>query len=310
LYAEIRYKPWGDQRYTNGTATPTTYQFTGQRRESQLGGTHGLYFYTSRWYDPAVGRFLSADTLVPGASNPQNLNRYTYANNTPTRYTDPSGHWIESALDIAGIAYDLWDISQNGLNWENGLSLAADVGGLILPGFTGGGVIVRALTKADDVVDAAKAVNAAANGAQAAGQAINAAQAASGAGNAVQAANQLDNAADTLSHADDAVEYVRAVPVDQVGTSQPFKLRSGEDGISVFENVRPDEVLAELPGGRVPNTTVTIPKDALPPGTKAIPTPAPGLSQYLSDAHRVLIRPEGWSADRFAKTLKQIVGWE
>jgi hypothetical protein len=31
--AELRYKPWGDTRYTYGT-TPTTYKFTGQRQES------------------------------------------------------------------------------------------------------------------------------------------------------------------------------------------------------------------------------------------------------------------------------------
>jgi len=28
-----------------------------------------------------------------------------------------------------------------------------------------------------------------------------------------------------------------------------------------------------------------------------------------SEAHRILIRPEGWSADRFAKVLKALVGW-
>jgi hypothetical protein len=43
--------------------------------------------------------------------------------------------------------YDGADIYQNGLNWENGLSLAADVAGLILPGVTGGGVAVRAAFK-------------------------------------------------------------------------------------------------------------------------------------------------------------------
>jgi len=45
--AEVRYMPWGTERYTSGT-TPTTYKFTGQRYESSI----GLYFYNSRWYDP------------------------------------------------------------------------------------------------------------------------------------------------------------------------------------------------------------------------------------------------------------------
>jgi hypothetical protein len=39
--AEIRYKAWGESRYATGT-TPTTFRFTGQRRESGLGGAEGL----------------------------------------------------------------------------------------------------------------------------------------------------------------------------------------------------------------------------------------------------------------------------
>ncbi len=32
--------------------------------------------------------------MVPGAANPQALNRYAYVLNNPLKYTDPSGHWI------------------------------------------------------------------------------------------------------------------------------------------------------------------------------------------------------------------------
>ncbi len=66
---EIRYNPWGTERYTYGT-TPTTYHFTGQRLESAL----GLYYYGARWYDPALGRFISADSIVPiSGSNPEDI---------------------------------------------------------------------------------------------------------------------------------------------------------------------------------------------------------------------------------------------
>ena len=41
---------------------------------------------------PYINRFLSADTIVPGYTNPQNLNRYRYVTNNPLRYTDPTGH--------------------------------------------------------------------------------------------------------------------------------------------------------------------------------------------------------------------------
>ncbi|RMH37085.1 MAG: RHS repeat-associated core domain-containing protein [Gammaproteobacteria bacterium] len=70
----------------------TTRRFTGQRHESGLPGGEGLYDYGARWYDAQVGRFVSADTIVPSPGNPQMLNRYAYVLDSPLRYNDPSGH--------------------------------------------------------------------------------------------------------------------------------------------------------------------------------------------------------------------------
>ena len=44
-----------------GTGLPTDRRFTGQWHEAGL----GLYDYGARPYDPALGRFLQADTLMP-----------------------------------------------------------------------------------------------------------------------------------------------------------------------------------------------------------------------------------------------------
>ncbi len=85
--SEQRYLPYGEVRYTWGTL-PTDRQYTGQRREATL----GFYDYVARQYDPALGRFLQADSIVPNPSDPQSLNRYSYALGNPVRYTDPSGH--------------------------------------------------------------------------------------------------------------------------------------------------------------------------------------------------------------------------
>ncbi len=50
----------------------------------------GLMFYNARMYDPALGRFTSADTIIPGGV--QGYDRYAYVNNSPVNFTDPSGH--------------------------------------------------------------------------------------------------------------------------------------------------------------------------------------------------------------------------
>jgi RHS repeat-associated protein len=87
------YKPWGEKRYPTGAPTlPTTFRYTGQRSETGLGpsGGEGLMFYNARWYDPALGRFIQADSIVPGGV--QGLDRYAYNYNNPVKYIDPSGH--------------------------------------------------------------------------------------------------------------------------------------------------------------------------------------------------------------------------
>ncbi len=95
-YGELRYKAWGETRFTSGS-TPTTYRFTGQREDATI----QLLFYNVRYYpaaprgtsSAALGRFIQADTIVPEPGNPQDLNRYSYAANNPLRFSDPSGHW-------------------------------------------------------------------------------------------------------------------------------------------------------------------------------------------------------------------------
>ncbi len=54
----------------------------------------GLVYMAARWYSPTLGRFISADTIVPDPANPQQFNRYSYALNNAVRYTDPSGHCV------------------------------------------------------------------------------------------------------------------------------------------------------------------------------------------------------------------------
>jgi len=55
-------------------------------------------YYGARTYDPALGRFIQPDTIVPNPANPQSLNRYAYVLNNPLRYTDPTGHSNQCAV--------------------------------------------------------------------------------------------------------------------------------------------------------------------------------------------------------------------
>jgi len=55
----IKYFPFGATCSTSGTV-PTDKKFTGQRLDET-----GLYYYGGRYYDPTIGRFISADAFVP-----------------------------------------------------------------------------------------------------------------------------------------------------------------------------------------------------------------------------------------------------
>ncbi len=102
VVSAMRYTPYGVTRY--GSA-PTAHRFTDQYWEGGL----GLYDYGARFYSPSLGRFISADTIIPESNRVLEFNRYTYAANNPVRHTDPTGHCItpfcigEAALVVTGL---------------------------------------------------------------------------------------------------------------------------------------------------------------------------------------------------------------
>ena len=105
LKQQSHYYPYGGNR---GSAfSPwTTKRFTGQYHESGLPGGEGLSYYNARWYDAQLGRFVSADTIVPNSADPQHLNRLAYALDNPLRFSDPTGHYVfEESPSDAHISY-------------------------------------------------------------------------------------------------------------------------------------------------------------------------------------------------------------
>ena len=94
------YLPFGEMRSHSG-GTVANYKFTGQELDPET----GLYNYNARLYDPVLGKFISADTIVPNFSDPQSLNRYAYCRNNPLIYVDPSGHlfWLDDILIGAAV---------------------------------------------------------------------------------------------------------------------------------------------------------------------------------------------------------------
>ena len=52
----------------------------------------GFYYLQSRYYDPALGRFINADDYASTGQGYLGFNMFAYCNNSPVNSYDPSGH--------------------------------------------------------------------------------------------------------------------------------------------------------------------------------------------------------------------------
>ena len=84
--ASRAYYAYGSERSASGDLQ-TDRTFTGQKSDAT-----GLLYYNARYYDPALGTFISPDSLVPDPGRVISYNRFLYAEGNPLKYTDPSGH--------------------------------------------------------------------------------------------------------------------------------------------------------------------------------------------------------------------------
>ncbi len=76
----------------------------------------GLIHMNGRVYDPALGRFMSADPKIPDPGNIQSFNRYEYVFNQPLIWVDASGYDVFSGSSGGGGSY----YGGGGADWNGG----------------------------------------------------------------------------------------------------------------------------------------------------------------------------------------------
>ena len=105
--ATYYYDAFGNITDTTGSAS-NSVTYAGYQYDSET----GLYYLNARMYDPKTARFLQEDTYRGEANDPLSLNLYTYVNNNPVKYDDPTGHFANLLLGgligaVAGAVIDI-----------------------------------------------------------------------------------------------------------------------------------------------------------------------------------------------------------
>ena len=91
--ASTSYNLYG-ARKTSTDTTGNPFAYNGEARDDT-----GLDYLRARYYDSQGGTFLTEDSYPGEETDPLSQNRYSYVQNNPVNYTDPSGHRMIWAVD-------------------------------------------------------------------------------------------------------------------------------------------------------------------------------------------------------------------
>ncbi len=79
---------------------------------------------------------------------------------TPVMFTDSTGYWIDTVLDIGFLIWSIVDVWNDPTNWKNWAALGVDLLFMAIPFVTGGaGQIIKAGNRIDDAVDVVNLIN-------------------------------------------------------------------------------------------------------------------------------------------------------
>jgi RHS repeat-associated protein len=98
IIVKTSFAAYGARRGSNWTGAPSGADMTAIGDATRRGYTDhtmldnlGLVHMNGRVFDPAIGRFMSADPFIDGVLDTQGWNRFSYVKNNPLTSTDPSG---------------------------------------------------------------------------------------------------------------------------------------------------------------------------------------------------------------------------
>ena len=97
VVVEYTYDAWGRLLTTTGSMASTLGEINPLRYRGYVYDSEtGLYYLQSRYYNPAIGRFINADEYVGTGQGTLGYNMYAYCLSNPVRYVDYCGRFSGS----------------------------------------------------------------------------------------------------------------------------------------------------------------------------------------------------------------------
>ena len=156
-----KYDSWGKVVSITGTLAATVGQKNPFRyRGYYFDAESGMYYLQSRYYDPEIRRFISADDygLLSASNTVYDKNLYAYGDGNPIIRLDASGRIWETIFDIVSLGDSIWQTVMEPADPWNWIGLVGDTIDLI-PVVTGVGEAVRAVKTIDRIDTAADTVS-------------------------------------------------------------------------------------------------------------------------------------------------------
>ena len=159
----ILYDAWGKPLTTTGSMAGTLGKVNLLRYRGYVYDEEtGLYYLGSRYYDPAVGRFINADEYVTTEQGLCGYCLFAYCGNNPVSKFDSGGKWtkgISFSFNITafvGLSYSIGFFGDDNGNteWQSSYCNQFDDGETMGYGFMDAGIgITFQWTEADTIYD-------------------------------------------------------------------------------------------------------------------------------------------------------------
>ena len=140
--ASYTYDPYGSPLTATGSlATVNPLRYRGYYYDPET----GFYYLQSRYYDPALGRFLNADSYTSTGTGFLGYNMFAYCENRPIIGCDPNGEFLFTAILIGvavGAAIDygcqVYENVKDGQSGSDAFLKNINWGSVFASGFSGG----------------------------------------------------------------------------------------------------------------------------------------------------------------------------